>query len=66
MGGLFSAPKAASINLPRPAPLPSIPQIQPETTDFALRAAKKRKGFSRTILTGALSPTTEKKQLLGE
>ncbi len=65
MGGLFSAPERAPINLPRPAPPPPIPQIEPETGDFARRSARKRSGFRQSILAGNVRPPTEKKQLLG-
>ncbi len=66
MGGLFSAPKAPSINLPQPAPPPPIPQIEPETGDAARRAAKRKAGFREAaILTGDLEPTTQKKTVLG-
>ena len=65
MGGLFSAPQAPPINLPRPAPIPPIPQVDPETGDVARRSARKRSGFRETILAGATRPPTEKKQVLG-
>ena len=67
MGGLFSGPKATPINLPRPAPIPPIPQVEPETGDFARRSARKRSGFRESILAGSLRPPlpSEKKSVLG-
>ncbi len=65
MGGLFSAPKAPPINLPRPAPIPPIPQVEPETGESARRAVKRKRGFQKAIITGELAPTTQKKALLG-
>ena len=64
MSSLFSKPK--SIDPPPIPPPPAIPEIGPDTADFASRQAKRRKGFSKTNLTGAMEPgATGKKSVLG-
>jgi len=57
-----SKPKIKKPPIPPPAP---IPETGPETGEFAMRAARRRSGYLKTILTGALSPSTGKKKLLG-
>ena len=66
MGGLLSRPKSKKPVLPKQQPPPAIPEEMPETEEGAMRKARRRKGFARTILTGALSPEMPgKKSLLG-
>lgn len=60
MTGLFSTP---SISTPKVLPPPAIP-AGPDPEDAA-RRLRGRKGFTKTILTGQLTPTTGKKTLLG-
>ena len=65
MSFLFSKPKRAPPPPPVPPP-PPIPEVGPETEDFAARLARRRAGFRRTIVTGALEPMpTGRKRLLG-
>ena len=47
-----------------PPPLPAIPEIE-EPGDATRRGARRRRGFRRTIITGALTPQTGKKVSLG-
>tara|TARA_R100001530_G_C4206003_1_gene126050 strand:- start:364 stop:549 length:186 start_codon:yes stop_codon:yes gene_type:complete len=61
MGSLFSKPKRAPA-IPPPA---AIPDTDSRTGDFAQRKAKGKKGFRKSILTGALTPTSGKNQVLG-
>lgn len=64
MSSLFSKPKSPP--MPKVPPPPALPEVGPETEDFAARMAKRRSGFRKTILTGDLQPiNTGKKQLLG-
>lgn len=66
MGGLFGKPKAVT-----PPPLPPVPEPPPvpevmeEAGEAAVRKARRRRGFARTIITGSLQPTTKKKTVLG-
>lgn len=65
IGGIFSKPKA-----PKPPPLPppvAIPEIAPETEDWAYQQARKKRGYTSTVITGALKPATSgKKTIFGE
>jgi len=64
VAGLFSKPK--SVKPPPVPPPPVIPEAGPETEDWAARAARRRAGFRKTIITGALEPMpTGGKTLLG-
>lgn len=63
MGGLFSKPKAPAP--PKPIAPAAVPEIGAETEEMAARRARRRGGFRRTIITGALEPDTGKKTLLG-
>lgn len=64
MGPLFGKPK--SVEPPRVQPAAAIPEVGEEASEAAIRRARQRRGFRRTIITGALTPTpTGKKQLLG-
>jgi hypothetical protein len=63
MPGLFSSPKTPKMQ-PVPPPAP-IPQTGSDSEDAAMRAAKSRAGFQKTILAGNLQPPATKKQLLG-
>jgi hypothetical protein len=49
---------------PVPAPAP-VPVTGSKTEDLAMQAARRRRGWSKTILTGALTPTSGKKTRLG-
>lgn len=63
MGGIFGKPKKAEVaKVPPPA---AIPEVDEETGTAAQRAARKKSGFRKTILAGALTPQTGKKTLLG-
>ncbi len=63
MGGLFGG---STPDPPPVPPPPPTPEVGPEAAEGAERAARKRSGFRKTILTGALTPTpTGKKSLLG-
>ena len=63
MGGMFGGKKAPTPKVPPP---PAIPEVGEETEDFAMRAARRRRGFASTILTGQLTPMgTGKKTVLG-
>jgi len=54
MAGLFSRPKPPP--MPRvPAP-PPIPQPGDEAADAAMKRARQRGGFRKTIITGELAP----------
>lgn len=66
MGGLFAKPKKVT-----PPPLPPVPEppAMPEAAveagETAVKRARRRKGFARTIITGALEPTAKRKTVLG-
>jgi len=60
----MSKPKAVK---PSPPPPPAaIPEVAPEAEDTAIKRARRRGGFRKTMLTGALSPSTGKKTTLGQ
>ena len=63
MSGLFSKPKSPSP--PKAPPPPPLVEQGGEASDFAMKRAQGRVGFKKTILTGELSPMTQKKTLLG-
>lgn len=56
-------PKAPK--MPKPAAPVAIPEEAPETEDWAVRAARRKKGYTSTLLTGALTPTGGGKTTLG-
>lgn len=63
MGGMFSKPKKV---MPPPVPEPApMPEVAPEAGETAIRRARRRKGFAKTIITGALEPPARKKTMLG-
>lgn len=63
MGGMFAKPRAVK---PPPVPAPTaIPEVAPEAEETAIRQARRRRGFARTIVTGALEPPARKKTVLG-
>ena len=65
MAGLFGKPKKPPPPPPVPPP-PPIPEVGPDVGEEAALRARRRKGFRRTILTGALEPAPAgKKRLLG-
>jgi len=59
MSGLFSRPKSV-----KPPPIPPVEETE-EPEEVAKKKAGRRRGYRRTIITGALTPETGKKQLLG-
>lgn len=63
---MFDAPKPKTVK-PPPLPAPvAIPEVEVETEDWAMKRARKRRGFTSTILTGALTPTqTGRRTTLG-
>jgi hypothetical protein len=50
-----------------PVPPPAaIPQVGPETSDYAAKMARRRSGFRKTVLAGGLEPfESGKKKVLG-
>lgn len=63
MGGVFSKPKK-----PKPPPIPSapaLPEVGPEVSESAVRQARRRGGFEKTIITGELEPKKKKRTVLG-
>jgi hypothetical protein len=62
----FMFPKTKAVKAPPLVAPPAIPQVGPDTEDWAMKQAKARSGFAKTLVTGSLSPvTTGKKKLLG-
>jgi len=57
--------KPKAVKPPPPPPPAAIPGEAPEAGETAIRRARRRGGFQKTMLTGALSPTTGKKTTLG-
>lgn len=49
---------------PAPEPAPTIETTE-QAGDAAVTQQRKRRGFQKTLLTGALTPTTGKKTVLG-
>jgi hypothetical protein len=49
---------------PPPAPAPTVQDAQPAAED-TIRKQRKQSGYQKTILTGALTPNTGKKTVLG-
>ncbi len=63
MSGIFRKPK---VELPEVKPPEPIPELDEETEEQRMKKLMKRTGFTKSILTGDLSPsTTGKKTLLG-
>ena len=63
MGGMFSKPKQP--DMPKVPPPPAIPEVGGEVEDAAMKAARRRRGFSSTVLAGTVEPDIKKKTLLG-
>jgi len=63
VGSLFSKPKKVALP-PVPAP-PALPDTTDEAGDESSRRIRSRSGFQSTLITGALTPQTGKKTLLG-
>ena len=64
MSSLFSKPKSPPVQKVQSPP--ALPQTGPEVEDFAMREAKRRSGYQKTIVTGALEPVkSQKKTVLG-
>lgn len=52
--------------VPAPPPPVAIPEVSEEAPEYAMRAARRRRGFERTLMMGELTPrTTGKKTVLG-
>ncbi len=63
MGGMFAKPKPVA---PPPLPAPTaIPEVAPEAGEAEMRRARRRRGYAKTIITGALEPAARKKTVLG-
>jgi len=67
MGGIFGGKpkKVTPPPLPPPPEPPPIPEVMEEAGEAAVRKARRRRGYARTIITGALEPPTRKKTVLG-
>lgn len=66
MAGLFTRPKVVTPPPLPPAPAPpAISEVGPEAGEAEMRRVRRRRGFARTIVTGALEPPTRKKTVLG-
>ena len=63
MGGLFSKPKPPA--MPEVPPPPVLPTDADEAGEAEAKRLRRRSGFQKTLLTGALTPQTGKKNLLG-
>ena len=57
--------KPKAVKPPPPPPPTAMPGEALEAGEAAIRRARRRGGYRRTILTGALSPTTGRKTTLG-
>jgi hypothetical protein len=64
MGFLFGKSKVKTPSVPAPAVLPDTKQAD-AASDDAMRAARKRAGLAKTVITGDLSPSTGAKTALG-
>lgn len=64
MGSVFKKPKKVAPPPPPPPPEP-IPEVAPETEGAVIKKLRRRKGFAKTIITGALEPVAKKKTVLG-
>lgn len=63
MGDIFSSPSKVS---PPPVPPPQpIPVVGEKVEDIEKKYILNKSGFKKSILTGALTPSTGKKTLLG-
>ena len=62
MSSLFGGKQKPMPAVPPPA---AIPVVGPDTEDSAMKSAKQRAGYQKTIITGDLTPNTGKKRLLG-
>jgi len=64
MGGMFSKPKKVKPPPPPPPPEP-IPEALSETEEEEIKKVRRRKGYAKTIITGALEPPAKKRTVLG-
>lgn len=55
-------PKAPKVAQAAPE---ATPEVAPETAETEARKLKRQQGFERQVLTGALTPETGKKRVLG-
>ena len=64
MGQIFGGKpkKVTPPPLPEPAPMPEVTE---EVGETAIKRARRRKGYAKTIITGALEPPARKKTILG-
>lgn len=60
MGKSVPKPKPA----PPPSPAPTVMETQP-AEESAVKQQRRRTGYQKSILTGALTPSTGKKTVLG-
>jgi hypothetical protein len=63
MKGLFGTPK--KVTPPVVSESPTLPIVDTGAEDAATKQAMRRKGYKKTIITGALSPSSGKKTALG-
>jgi len=57
--------KPKAVKPPAPPPPAATPEVAPEAAETAIKQARRKGGYRKTILTGALSPATGKKTTLG-
>ena len=63
MGGMFSKPKTVK---PPPVPEPvAMPEVTAEAGETAMKRARRKKGYAKTIITGSLEPAAKKRTILG-
>lgn len=59
MGGLTGGLFGGGVKAPKPTPISPIPTSSPETGEDAMASILRKSGYSKTILTGALSPKSK-------
>ena len=57
--------KPKSVKPPAPPPPIAMQEVGQEVGETEAKRVRRRAGFEKTIVTGALSPTTKKKTRLG-
>ena len=65
MSGLLGGSTPDPVTPPPVSPPPPVPTVSDETGDEAAKEQKRKSGVSKTFLTGALTPKTKKKTILG-
>jgi len=59
----MSKPKSVK---PPPLPAPeAVPDVAPEVEDDAKKKVRRQQGYQKQVLTGSLTPSTGKKNVLG-